>query len=225
MKKIVYSILTTLFKREWLLKLLVNKQEKTLLEFTHRGYLYDIGWTNSISTGSVVNKNGDPLPWVTYPYIQFIGPRLNKQMQLFEFGSGNSTLYYAPKVASVTSVEHDSGWYEEIRTKMPANVRLSLCELQPGGEYCQYAAQQQTQYDVVIVDGRDRVNCCLNSIGALKGDGILVLDDSEREKYAGAHQFMKQKGFKQIDFWGTAPIVDYLKCTTIFYRDGNCLGI
>lgn len=225
MKKVIYYILTTLMKREWLLKLLTNKQEKALLEFTHRGYLYDIGWTNSIDTGNIVDKNGDPLPWVSYPFMQFIGPRLNRNMQLFEFGSGNSTLYYAQKVGSVTSVEHDAGWYEKIKTNMPANVQLFFCDLQPGGDYCQYALKQETLYDIVIVDGRDRVNCCFNSLSAIKENGIVVLDDSEREKYAAAHTFMQQKGYKQIDFWGTAPAVDYLKCTTIFYRDGNCLGI
>jgi len=225
MKKVIYYILTTLMKREWLLKLLTNKQEKALLEFTYRGYLYDIGWTNSVSTGNIVDKDNAPLPWVSYPFMQFIGPRLNGGIQLFEFGSGNSTLYYARKVASVTSVEHDAGWYKKIKTNMPVNVQLFYCDLQPGGEYCRYALKQKTQYDIIIVDGRDRVNCCLNSLDALKESGIVVLDDSEREKYAAAHAFMKQNGFRQIDFWGTAPAVDYLKCTTIFYREGNCLGI
>lgn len=225
MKKVVYSILTLLFRREWLIKLLTNKQEKALLEFTHRGYLYDIGWTNSITTESIIDKNGDPLPWVAYPFIHFIGPRLGKNMQIFEFGAGNSTLYYAGKVGMVTSVEHDNGWYETIKNKMPANVKLFFCDLQPNADYCRYALSQNTGYDMIIVDGRDRVNCCLNSLGALKENGIVVLDDSEREKYAAAHIFMKQSGFKQIDFWGTAPAVDYLKCTTIFYRGGNCLGI
>lgn len=225
MKKVIYYILTTLMKREWLLKLLTNRQEKALLEFTHRGYLYDIGWTNSIITGNIVDKNGAPLPWVSYPFMQFIGPKLNKSIELFEFGSGNSTLYYSSRVASVTSVEHDKGWYEKIKASMPANVQLFFCALQPGGDYCQYAMIQPARYDIIIVDGRDRVNCCLNSLGALKENGIVVLDDSEREKYAEAHTFLRQKGFKQIDFWGTAPAVDYLKCTTIFYREGNCLGI
>lgn len=225
MKKVIYYILTTLMKREWLLKLLTNKQEKALLEFMHRGYLYDIGWINSINTGTIVDKNDNPLPWVSYPFIQFIEPRLNKQIKLFEFGSGNSTLYYARKVAAVTSVEHHAGWYEKIEANMPANVQLFFCDLQPGGEYCHFALKQRAKYDIIIVDGRDRVNCCLNSIGALNENGIVVLDDSEREKYAEAHTFLQQNGFKQIDFWGTAPAVDYLKCTTIFYRAGNCLGI
>jgi len=225
MKKVIYYILTTLMKREWLLKLLTDKQEKALLEFAHRGYLYDIGWTNSVNTGSIVDKNNNPLPWVSYPFIHFIGQRLNKKIKLFEFGSGNSTLYYAAKVASVTSVEHNAAWYEKIEANIPANVQLFFCDLQPGGEYCRFALKQRSKYDIIVVDGRDRVNCCLNGLGALKENGIVVLDDSEREKYAAAHTFMQQNGFKQIDFWGTAPAVDYLKCTTIFYREGNCLGI
>jgi hypothetical protein len=225
MKKVIYYILTSLMKREWLLKILTNKQEKALLEFTHRGYLYDMGWTNAISTGNIVDNNNDPLPWVSYPFMQFIAPRMNKNMQVFEFGSGNSTLYYAGRVAAVTSVEHDAGWYSKIKNSMPANVQLYFCELHSDGDYCKYAQRTVLKYDVMIIDGRDRVNCCINSINSLTPGGIIVLDDSEREKYASGISFLQKQGFKHIDFWGMAPAIDYLKCTTIFYRDGNCIGI
>ncbi len=60
---------------------------------------------------------------------------------------------------------------------------------------------------------------------ALNNSGVIILDDSEREKYTGAHTFFAEQGFRKIDFWGTAPAIDYLKCTTIFYRPGNVFDI
>ncbi len=225
MKKVIYHILTSLIKREKLIAILSDKEEKELLAFKKGGYLYDIGWINSLSTGTIIDKEGKPLPWVTYPYIKFIEERLKNGFEIFEFGSGNSTLYYADKVAAVYSVENNEFWYDKIKTTMPSNVKLFYCELVYGGEYCQYATQTGNKYDMIIVDGRDRVNCCKNNLPALKSTGVIVLDDSERVQYAPGINFLIEKGFKRIDFWGTAPTVNYLKCTTVFYRDNNCLGI
>jgi hypothetical protein len=225
MKKITYYILTSLMKREKLLSILSDKEEKELLAFKKGGYLYDIGWINSLSTGTIVDQTGKPLPWVTYPFIHFIAGRLQKSFEVFEFGSGNSTLYYAYKVTGVDSVENNEFWYDKIKSSMPSNVNLFYCELVYGGEYCKYALTTNKQYDMIIVDGRDRVNCCINNLVALKPTGVVILDDSEREQYAPGINFLKESGFKQIDFWGTAPTVNYLKCTSVFYRSNNCLGI
>jgi hypothetical protein len=225
MKKVIYHILTFLMKREKLVHLLSTKEERELLKFKNEGYLYDIGWTNSIITGNIVDQLNKPLPWVTYPFIQFIDNKLNKEFEIFEFGSGNSTLYYAGKTCLVNSVEHDRFWYDKIKSSMPPNVSLFYCELEKGGDYCWYAAKTGKGYDIIVVDGRDRVNCCVNSIAALKANGVLILDDSEREKYTAGVNFLTAKGFKKIDFWGTAPTVNYLKCTSLFYRENNCLGI
>jgi len=211
--------------REKLMFLLANSEERVLLGFKRENYLYDIGWTNSIITGKVVDAAGNPVPWVTYPYIQFIGERLNKNLDIFEFGSGNSTLYYAKNAGMVDSVDHDKFWYEKIKCTMPANVNLFYCELEDGANYSRYALTTNRLYDMIIVDGMNRVECCLNNLEALKPTGVLVVDDSERPEYDTATAFLKEKGFKRLDFWGTAPTVYYLKCTTIFYRDNNCLGI
>jgi hypothetical protein len=225
MERIVYFILTTLMKREWLIELLSNKQEKALLELKNQGYLFDLGWTNSIVTKNVSDRFNKPIPWSTYPFIQFITPRLNKSLQLFEFGSGSSTFFYADKVAFVESVEHDIAWYEKAKGGLPENAQLFFCELSPNGDYSKYASGRHKKYDMIIVDGRDRVNCCINNLNALKDDGVIILDDSERERYITGVQFLKERGFKSVEFWGTAAVINYLRCTTIFYRENNWMQL
>ncbi len=225
LRKITYNLLTLFFNREKLLFLLANKKERALLGFKHNGYLHDIGWVNTISTDQIIDKNSQPLPWVTYPFISFIETRLNNQLKIFEYGSGNSTLYYSKHAGHVDSVENDSFWYQKIKDTMPGNVNLFYSELEEDGEYCRYIQQTNKAYDIVIVDGRDRVNCCLQSFNALSPAGVLVLDDSERQEYTEAVGFLTNRGFKKIDFWGLAPTVNYLKCTSIFYRPDNCLDI
>ena len=226
LRRFLYKFLTFFADREKLIFLLADDREKALLEFKTSGYLHDIGWTNTISTKNVADKDNKPLPWVTYPYIAFIANRLNTSMKVFEFGSGGSTLYYAARVARIDSVEHDQKWFEQTRSRMPANVGLNYCELSvDDNDYSNFASKSGEKYDLIIIDGRDRVNCCINSFSALSEAGVLVLDDTERDEYLPAAQFLTQNGFRRIDFWGLAPCITYLKCTTIFYRGDNCLNI
>jgi hypothetical protein len=54
---------------------------------------------------------------------------------------------------------------------------------------------------------------------------VLILDDSERSEYKEGIEFVLQKGFRKIAFWGIAPGYLYRKSTTLFYKDNNCLSV
>lgn len=196
-----------------------------LLSYGHKGYLASIGWFKAFDTRQAVDASGNPLPWVTYSFIDFIKTRLNKELSIFEYGSGNSTLFYASKVKRVVSVEHDEAWYQKIVQEKAPNSEIIFTHLEKGGEYSQKAKLLGDQFDVIIVDGRDRVNCCKYSIDALSSNGVLVLDDSEREIYEEARTFLTEKGFKELPFTGISPGLFYNKATSVFYKADNCLGI
>lgn len=198
---------------------------KALLGLRFDGYLHELGWFNAFTKKMPIGNNFEPLPWVTYPFIDFLEPRLTNQMDVFEYGAGNSTFYYAAKVRSVTSVEHDEEWFKNLLKSKPSNAELLYQKLEYGGLYAETALQTGKTYDIIIVDGRDRVNCSVKSVAALKQSGVLVLDDSERKEYLAARKFFESNNFKSLDFWGIAPGLAYKKCTTIFYRENNCLGI
>jgi len=196
-----------------------------LLSYGHKGYLANIGWFKAFDTQQAVDANGEALPWVTYSFIDFIKDRLNKQQKVFEYGSGSSTLFYAKRVSKVVSVEHDENWFNKIVSSKPENADMIFTKLETGGEYSKKAALLGEQFDIIIVDGRDRVNCCKESIHALSNQGVLVLDDSERQEYNEARIFLKEKGFKELSFSGISPGLFYLKATSVFYKTENCLGI
>ena len=120
---------------------------------------------------------------------------------------------------------NDKNWFEKLLGNIPENVQLIHCELQYGGDYCKTIVSTDSKYSIIIVDGRDRVNCILNTTSSLSQDGVLILDDSEREEYQNGVIHLKQLGYNELDFWGIAPGIFYNKCTSIFYRDNNCLGI
>lgn len=198
---------------------------KMLLSMNSSGYLEEIGWINSFKHQIPIDKDRNPLPWVTYGFIDFITHRLNTTMDIFEYGSGNSTLWYATKVNTVTSVEHDIVWFQKIEETMPKNVNINYKNLIYNGEYSKFPNTLDNKFDIIIVDGRDRVNCMKNAICSIKDNGVIVLDDSERQQYKEGIDFLLNNNFKKIDFWGISPGLFYKKNTTVFYKNNNCLGI
>lgn len=189
------------------------------------GYLFENGWINSYLKKMPVDRAGNPLPWVTYSYLDFIVTRLSDSFDIFEFGSGNSTLWLSRKVNSVVSVEHSPEWYGKVCADMPENCSLLYESLVYGGDYSRTCINQNKNFHLILVDGRDRNNCIKNSIGALHSNGVIVLDDSERINYSEGIDFLISNGFRRIDFWGVSPGLFYRKSTTVFYRNNNCLGI
>lgn len=196
-----------------------------MLSFNHKGYLNDIGWFTGFDQKSPVDGSGNPIPWVTYSFIDFIKGRLNQHLTVFEFGSGNSTLFYAKYAGVVVSVEHDREWYDKIIGTKPENAEIIFCELIADGDYCRMPLKVEETFDIIIVDGRDRVNCCKQAVSAVSENGVIVLDDSEREFYKEGIDFMKSKGFKELSFSGISPGLFYRKSTSVFYKSNNCLDI
>ncbi len=202
-----------------------NSNTNLFLSIETQGYLYDIGWIESYKEKKSCDRYGNPLPWVTYPFIDFIEPRLNNQMDIFEFGAGHSSIWYSNKVNNVYSVEHDKNWFEIIRNSNINNLNVYYQNLEYDGKYCRYIETINKKFDLIIVDGRDRVNCIKQSVKYLKPNGVIILDDSEREQYKEGVLNLLNSNFKKIDFWGIAPGIFFKKCTSIFYKTNNCLGI
>lgn len=198
---------------------------RVVLSLGIKGYLAEKGWFDAHQTKSAIDENGKPIAWVTYSFIDFIKERVNKQHDIFEFGSGNSTIFYAEMAKSVYSVEHDKDWFEKSSKIDLPNIKMIQCDLVRGGEYCKSAATTGKKFHIIIVDGRDRVNCCKQAIQSLTEDGVVVLDDSERAEYADALIFLKDNGFKHLPFTGMAPGVITSKRTSIFYKPNNCVDI
>ena len=212
----------------------IKKSIWKLLNFLHLGGIVQLmvestlkesGWFKSFHSKKSIDQNGSPLPWCTYPFIHFIEERLNKEMNVFEYGSGNSTRWYAPKVNSIKAVEHDKSWFEFVKNQLPANAQIVFQSIENVEKYTGEVAVSGQKYNVVIVDGRQRVKCVEQAIPNLSEDGIIVFDNPERPNYQPAFELLKSKNFKRIDFWGFAPVTAHHNCTTIFYRTNNCLKI
>jgi len=205
-----FSIKAKAFKR-----LILNKES----------YLYSTGYMESLKRDMVCNEKGDGVPWINFAALGVITPRLKKDFVVFEFGSGNSTNYFADRVNQIVSLEYDKQWFDFVKERLHKNVELIFKEYDIDGDYCRAIKDTGKKYDLVIVDGRDRVNCVKKGLDCLTDRGVLILDDSQRNRYASAIQHAKSFGFKSLYIEGLKSGGVKPDGTTIFYRNGNCLDL
>lgn len=196
------------------------------LSFLAKDYLTPKGWFKSKFSRMPLNNNNDPIPWFTYSSIYFISQKLNKKsFSVFEFGSGNSTLYFASRVKRIVSVEYDAEFYKLINQKLENLDNVSYIFANLGVNYFQQILNHKNEFDIIIIDGRERIECAKNCISALKEDGLIIWDNSDRKEYNEGYLFLEGNGFKRIDFRGHGPISSSEWETSIFYRDKNCFDI
>lgn len=194
--------------------------------FLQKNHLTKSGWKRSAVCKLPVDKNGEVLPWLTYSIIHFLQGRLQKSFSVFEYGSGNSTIWFSRFVNQVTSIEHDHMWYQKMQNlyKQTPNIQYSFRSLESGA-YQNEISLYNKAFDIIVIDGRERIACSLNSLKALKDNGVIIWDNSDREEYSEGYNFYLENGFKRLDFYGMGPISAHAWCTSIFYRQNNCLNI
>ena len=151
-----------------------------------------------------------PAPWLSPTSILFFKKYLEKDMVGAEFGSGSSTLFFAPRISKLYSVEHNEEWYLLINEKLTglncSNVDYRFVvqndksdfvddvfdleekrDFEIRRDYVNYFRAlndiQDHSLDFAIVDGRARTECCHEILPKIKKGGILILDNSERKRY------------------------------------------
>jgi hypothetical protein len=212
-KKIIYKIL----------RLLGMKKIKMVFELIWiKSYLTETGFVKSYTKGFPVDRNDHNYPWWTYSFTDFLKGRLKNDMSIFEYGAGNSTIFLSNFVGTVTSVEHDELWYKDLKNKLKKNVRLIYSKPE---NYVDEIQKKKIKYDIVIIDGIKRNECAQKSIDYLSKRGVIIFDDTDRKKYEKSYMYLLDRGFKRIDFTGLAPCSINMNSTSVFYKEGNVLGI
>lgn len=72
------------------------------------------------------------IPWISFEATDYLEGIVDKDMNVFEYGSGGSTLFWSMRAKKVVSVEHDRKWFEktnkELLDKKIQNVEYVLSE-------------------------------------------------------------------------------------------------
>jgi hypothetical protein len=164
-------------------------------------------------------KLNNPCPWLSPSSVRFLKNYLTKEMSGLEFGSGISTLFIAPKVNQLISVEHNEQWYQMISDRFK-NEGISNVDYRfiAQNDSIQFSAKSfemteklgfevrkdyvnyfmtvesipDNSLDFLLVDGRARPECLYYAFPKMKKNGLVILDNSERGHYKIVVEFMKQ---------------------------------
>jgi len=196
------------------------------LIYNNESYLNKTGYVHSKINDTLQNVDGEYIPWMNYPIIDFLNRRLRPDMKIFEYGSGASTMYFSKRTQKIVSVEYDQKWFDKVKeTLSETNSRLHFFPLDENYANAIIDISGEEKYDIIIVDGRKRVKCAKNALDFLSSRGVLILDDSSRPKYQEVHSFYIERGFRSISFSGLKPTGHGIDETTIFYRTINCIDL
>ena len=165
-----------------------------------------------------VDVCGNKIPWYTYPAIEFLNTFDFSEKYVFEFGSGNSSIYWANKAKELVSIEHDQKWFEKVKSALKKNQILLYKK--DNEEYENAILAFEKKFDIIIIDGIRRPECskviakCLNNQQNRCGC-MVILDNSDW--YQETSKYLREKlDLIEIDFHGFGPINNYTWTTSIF---------
>ncbi len=172
----------------------------------------DFGQVKSARRWACIDRKGDPIPWYTYPAIEYLAQLDFTQKTFFEYGSGYSSIFWARRCRSIVSVENDKKWFAKIAGQLPENARYELIE--PKAEYVDAINRDGHQFDVIVIDGSHRYECAVAARPRLADDGVIILDNSDW--LPRVTRFLRDSGLIQVDMAGFGPINRYTWTTSLF---------
>lgn len=168
-------------------------------------------------------------PWWPYRMTEYVETVLPPRARVFEYGGGGSSVWLSDHGARLTVVEHHQEWFDELRQILPGEAELILTPTSTvggisscaeAGYYDNYVAAIESYpdntFDLVTVDGRARVECVSRAKAKVKQGGHLLLDDSDRSRYATAIETMSSWPSKTVR--GLKPGSPIPATTTIWTR-------
>jgi hypothetical protein len=169
-------------------------------------------------------------PYYAPGAIRFLKKIINSESRVFEYGCGKSSLWYSKRVKEYIAVEHDVIWFERIKDGLARsnteNSQLLFVPLNRQGDafdwqkewspYSQIKRPPQNRhyidyirsisqfpdkfFDLIIIDGRERLHCLLEALPKLSDTGTILFDDSHRPRYKELFSIMKNWEKKSFDF-------------------------
>ena len=169
----------------------VSYQEKLLQKYTH-------------------------LPWFTFPAIEYLVQLDLKDKTVFEWGSGDSTLFFFERCKKIISVEHNPEYYAKCKAECD-DVEIYL---QNTDHFVEKINDFNMRFDVIVIDSERREDCCQKAVEFLNVGGLIIFDNSNW--HGGCCKFLRAVGLIQVDFHGMGPFNDYAWTTSLFFtRNSN----
>lgn len=213
LKKIIGIILIKIFGKIYLKSISgINHYETAVLNILKD----ENGYFKSVEKKQACDVSQNPVPWFTYPAIEFLKQLNLNDKVVFEWGSGNSSLFFASRVKTIHSIEHNKLWFDKVKSNKLQNQQIEFVE-STIESYVNSINKSETLYDIIIIDGDlFRKECAIEAVKYLNKGGIIILDNADWFK--GAAKILSDAGLIQADYHGFGPINDYTWVTSVFYH-------
>ena len=184
---------------------------------------------SSINTGHFIsslkrvslNKNREPIPWLTYPAIDFLADKNFKNASILEIGGGNSTLWWGARALNVLTFDENEIWVDKLRKKIKGNTELIFVGVDRDTQkefVSKVLLSRNQKFDVVIIDGMNRKALYVLALDWVKLSGCIITDNSDKKDYRDVWPEANTSGFMRVDFYGLAPGTLYPHCTSIHFK-------
>jgi hypothetical protein len=155
--------------------------------------------------------NLEPTPWIVFKAIDWLNANALPTWDVFEWGSGASTMYFYDRCKSIVSIEHDPLYlirsiddafiFENDLQKYPKIIEMSM----------------RKKYDLIFIDGMERMKCLDEALRYVKPGGYIMVDDSDRPEYFEKLDTLSIY-WKRTDFRGPARSIYYFRQTSVFQK-------
>jgi len=153
--------------------------------------------------------------------INFIESFLSPTDIMLEWGSGGSTMYFAPKVSKYYSIEHDVTWSNTLANNLPNNVEYHFVPndypmSEPSTRYEEIKTYVNKVddlgvkiFDKVFIDGRGRSFCSLKILNYISSTSVVLIHDFWSRECRGYFEVFKY--YDIIDYTSSEEGVIALK--------------
>ena len=186
---------------------------------THQIVQVLYGNSHSLQANFPLDRNKRPIPWFSYPAIDYLETLDLSRAAIFEFGSGGSTLYLEQRCRSIVSVENNAAYLQKIEERSSGKAEFKLRENETA--YTEAILEDRAKYDMIIIDSIPdfRQSCVAHSLTHVADGGIIILDDAAM--YPAAYKMLLTLDDCPIDFIGLAPMEDVVQTTSFFFHRGG----
>ena len=174
------------------------------MEEFHIAYLFDklrkdFGFLESAKKQMPVNGDGEVMPMYTYPCYEYLNSIDWTGADVFEYGTGFSTVWWKNKGANIYGVEHNKQWYDKVDGKKLGNIILE----NDVERYPKIVWAFSVMFDVIVIDGLVRYECVEPAVSNLKPGGMIIFDNSDWHK--NTKELLDTKDLILFIFMGSNP--------------------
>lgn len=170
--------------------------------------------------GKAVDGRGMPLPWYSYPAIDFLKARDFREKTVLEFGAGQSTRWWASRAKRIVAFDESHEWLDTLRPVVGGNVELHFVRMNDTRSCVDDVGAvlgESSRFDVIVIDGLDRGAMIPIALRCMAPDGFIICDNAEGY---GVQEGFLGSGLARVDFYGMVPGVVLQHCTSIFFAPG-----